>query len=91
MRFVLCVDAPRRGAAATPAAQRRTTPFDDCVLFTLGGTNYTEYQNVVAQAQRAGRRVVCGATELVAPAAFLRQIAALGGGAQPAAQPVARK
>jgi hypothetical protein len=38
----------------------------------------TEYHNVVGHAQRQGRRVVYGASDLIEPELFLQQLATLG-------------
>ena len=63
---------PKQGAAAAP--QRKSQPFEDAVLFVVGGGNYTEYQNVVAQGRAQGRRVIYGSTELMSPSQFLTQL-----------------
>jgi hypothetical protein len=65
---------PKQGSSAP---QRKTAPFDESVLFVIGGGNYTEYHNVVAQATTQGRRVIYGCSELVTPDAFLAQLRAL--------------
>ncbi len=64
---------PKQGAAAA-APQRKSQPFEDAVLFVVGGGNYTEYQNVVSQGRAQGRRVIYGSSELVSPNQFLAQL-----------------
>ena len=57
---------------------RRSSPFDDCLLFVIGGGCYTEYQNVTAHARSLGRRVIYGTSELLSPVQFLDQLSILG-------------
>ncbi len=82
------------GKAGPVPVPRSRAPFTDAIVFVVGGGNYIEYQNLrdycarsatgsssaLAAASHA-RRVVYGATELVAPSQFLAQLARLGGGA----------
>ncbi len=70
IRSYLYLD-PKQGAGAV---QRKSQPFDESILFVVGGGNYTEYQNVVAQGRAQGRRVIYGSTEMLAPNQFLAQL-----------------
>lgn len=72
---------PKVGASASqtsgPAVQRKTTPFDDALVFVAGGGNYTEYLNVTQHARAQGRRVIYGTSELISPSNILTQMAKL--------------
>ena len=83
----LYLDPKQHGSAAP---QRRTAPFDDAVLFVVGGGNYTEYQNVTSHATALGRRIIYGTSELIAPSQFLAQLHKLGS-KQRAADPAKHK
>jgi hypothetical protein len=75
MRSYLYLDPKQQGASGGGGAvQRKSHPFEDAVLFVVGGGNYTEYQNVVTQGRAQGRRVIYGSTELVSPNQFLAQL-----------------
>jgi hypothetical protein len=68
---------PKVGAQHQAAPPRRTTPFEDALVFVVGGGNYTEYQNICGHARSQGRRVIYGSTEIITPSDFLKQLAKL--------------
>ncbi|KAF2358375.1 Sec1-like protein [Trinorchestia longiramus] len=69
---------------ASSAAARARTPFQDCIVFVVGGGCYTEYANLRAYAGRKAsaapvpRRVIYGCSELLSPEGFLSQLSKLG-------------
>ncbi|KAF2358376.1 Sec1-like protein [Trinorchestia longiramus] len=69
---------------ASSAAARARTPFQDCIVFVVGGGCYTEYTNLRAYAGRKAsaapvpRRVIYGCSELLSPEGFLSQLSKLG-------------
>lgn len=71
---------------AANAAARARTPFQDCVVFVVGGGCYAEYSNLRVYAGRkapvsapVSRRIVYGCSELLSPNNFLSQLSELGG------------
>ncbi|KAI9007751.1 Sec1-like protein [Hyaloraphidium curvatum] len=63
-----------RGKKAT----RIRAPFQEAIVFVVGGGNYLEYQNLLEMAQRTKRRVIYGSSEMLNPKAFLNQLGLLG-------------
>lgn len=59
---------------------RATTPFTEAVVFTVGGGNYTEYQNLRDYCKRnhSSKQIIYGSTDLVNPEKFLQELAELG-------------
>lgn len=62
---------------------RNRSPFQDAIVFIVGGGNYIEYQNLVDYAKQktaAGsiKRITYGSSTLVSARQFLKQIALLG-------------
>ncbi|GAB6021737.1 Sec1 domain containing protein 1 [Chamberlinius hualienensis] len=61
---------------------RSRYPFQEAVVFVVGGGNYIEYQNLVDYAKsKTGatqRRVIYGSTELLNASQFLEQLSKLG-------------
>ena len=55
-------------------------PFEEAVVFMVGGGNYAEYQNLADHSRRSGRRVTYGCSELISPEGFLAHMASLGRG-----------
>eukprot|EP00184_Porphyridium_aerugineum_P000603 CAMPEP_0184707732 /NCGR_PEP_ID=MMETSP0313-20130426/37420_1 /TAXON_ID=2792 /ORGANISM="Porphyridium aerugineum, Strain SAG 1380-2" /LENGTH=680 /DNA_ID=CAMNT_0027169313 /DNA_START=182 /DNA_END=2224 /DNA_ORIENTATION=- len=52
-------------------------PFRNAILFTVGGGNYVEYQNMKDH-MKAGRSFIYGTTEVCNSEKFVKQLAALG-------------
>uniref|UniRef100_A0A2P2HY43 Sec1 family domain-containing protein 1-like n=1 Tax=Hirondellea gigas TaxID=1518452 RepID=A0A2P2HY43_9CRUS len=69
---------------ANNAAARARTPFQDCVVFVVGGGCYTEYNNLHVYAGRrasaapVNRRLIYGCSQLLSPDTFLAQLSKLG-------------
>ena len=52
--------------------------FSEGIVFVVGGAGYVEYGNLEEWAQRTGKRVTYGGTEIVDPRGFLRILESLG-------------
>lgn len=59
-------------------APRLRSPFRRAVAFVVGGGNYTEMQSVHEWAQKHGRQVTYGSTDLVSPEGFVQELEVLG-------------
>jgi len=57
---------------------RKTTPFREAIIFTVGGGSLVEYENLQRYGRTNGKHIIYGATELLNPAEFLKQAEALG-------------
>ncbi|XP_071515570.1 sec1 family domain-containing protein 1 isoform X4 [Panulirus ornatus] len=70
---------PGDGMAATP---RTRTPFQDAVVFVVGGGNYMEYSNLVSYAKKkagtSNKRIIYGCTDVINSEQFLNQLTRLG-------------
>eukprot|EP00051_Salpingoeca_urceolata_P031156 m.10522 g.10522 ORF g.10522 m.10522 type:complete len:632 (-) comp3809_c0_seq1:25-1920(-) len=67
-----------RGSGTTSVPKSRG-PFDEAVVFMVGGGNYTEYQNLVDYCGRTpSKKVVYGVSELMDASGFLEQLTRLG-------------
>ncbi|ELP93980.1 hypothetical protein EIN_181470 [Entamoeba invadens IP1] len=53
---------------------RRTIQFKDSIVFVVGGGNYTEFSNIQQYAERNGKHVLYGATEMFGGKELLEQI-----------------
>jgi len=61
------------------AARRQPGPFNDAIVFTVGGGGIMEYGYLQEWAQRQqGRRVVYGSDDLLSPAEFIAELEKLG-------------
>ncbi|KAH8377973.1 hypothetical protein KR093_008220, partial [Drosophila rubida] len=63
---------------------KNRAPFQDAVVFMVGGGNYIEYQNLVdfikqKQTSNVNRRIIYGASTLTNARQFLTELSALGG------------
>ncbi|KAF2071397.1 hypothetical protein CYY_007291 [Polysphondylium violaceum] len=56
---------------------RRTTPFKEAIVFTVGGGNYVEYQNLQDYSKKSNKKIIYGTTELLTSKDFLAQIKTL--------------
>lgn len=66
---------PKLLGRAEPRAQ---APFQEAVVFVLGGGNYIEYQNLLDYTKGKSKKAVYGCTQLVNAAQFLEQLSQLG-------------
>lgn len=63
---------------------KNRAPFQDAVVFMVGGGNYIEYQNLVdfikqKQTSNVNRRIIYGGSTLTNAKQFLKELSALGG------------
>ena len=54
--------------------------FNEAIVFVVGGGSYAEYHNLMKYAEKTGKRIIYGATDLPHPGEFLEQIKALASG-----------
>ncbi|TWW72398.1 Sec1 family domain-containing protein 1 SLY1 -like protein [Takifugu flavidus] len=58
---------------------RNKNPFQEAIVFVVGGGNYIEYQNLVDYTKvKQGKKVIYGCSELFSAAQFIRQLSQLG-------------
>lgn len=69
------------------AIPRKTTPYRNAIVFTIGGGNYVEYQNLQNMAKKSGKNIIYGSTEILTADQFLQQLDELGRAMKPAAAP----
>lgn len=69
------------------AIPRKTTPYRNAIVFTIGGGNYVEYQNLQNMARKNGKNIIYGSTEILTADHFLQQLDELGRAMKPAAAP----
>ncbi|EGC38806.1 hypothetical protein DICPUDRAFT_148496 [Dictyostelium purpureum] len=53
---------------------KRTTPFKEAIVFTVGGGNYVEYQNLQDYSKKHNKKIIYGSNELITSKEFLHQI-----------------
>jgi len=68
----------RGGSGSGGAGMGRRTGYGEGIVFVVGGAGYVEYGNVEEWAEKTGRRVTYGGTELIEPGRFVRLLEALG-------------
>ncbi|XP_072315796.1 sec1 family domain-containing protein 1 [Eucyclogobius newberryi] len=70
---------PKMLRGSESSIPRNKNPFQEAIVFVVGGGNYIEYQNLVDYAKsKQGRKVVYGCSELFNAAQFIKQLALLG-------------
>ncbi|KAJ0009202.1 hypothetical protein NQD34_016617 [Periophthalmus magnuspinnatus] len=70
---------PKMLRGSESSIPRNKNPFQEAIVFVVGGGNYIEYQNLVDYAKsKQGRRLVYGCSELFNAAQFIKQLAQLG-------------
>uniref|UniRef100_A0AAZ3NUV7 Sec1 family domain-containing protein 1 n=1 Tax=Oncorhynchus tshawytscha TaxID=74940 RepID=A0AAZ3NUV7_ONCTS len=66
----------RGSESSTP---RNKNPFQEAIVFVVGGGNYIEYQNLVDYTKaKPGKRVLYGCSELFNAGQFIKQLSSLG-------------
>ena len=65
------------GARAGASVARQQKPFSDAFVFSIGGGNYVEYEQILRLA-KGGRQLVYGSTDIVSPRELLAQLTELG-------------
>ncbi|XP_008396904.1 sec1 family domain-containing protein 1-like [Poecilia reticulata] len=70
---------PKMLRGSESSIPRNKNPFQEAIVFVVGGGNYIEYQNLVDYAKsKPGRKVVYGCSELFNAAQFMKQLSQLG-------------
>ncbi|KAF9580415.1 Vesicle trafficking between the ER and Golgi [Lunasporangiospora selenospora] len=71
---------PKVSRASNARMPRTRTPFQEAIVFVVGGGNYVEYQNLseYAQRQTIKKKITYGSTEVLSPKDFLQQLSSLG-------------
>ncbi|KAL3150976.1 hypothetical protein ABBQ32_000716 [Trebouxia sp. C0010 RCD-2024] len=61
-------------------ASKAAGPFKEAVVFMIGGGNYLEYESLSLYASRSQppKNILYGATDIISPEAFAKQLADLG-------------
>ena len=57
-----------------PSGSRFKGQFQKCILFVVGGGSYNEYHNLTQYSVQRKREIIYGATEILSPNEFLRQM-----------------
>ncbi|XP_017295893.1 sec1 family domain-containing protein 1 isoform X1 [Kryptolebias marmoratus] len=70
---------PKMLRGSESSIPRNKNPFQEAIVFVVGGGNYIEYQNLVDYAKsKPGRKVIYGCSELFNAPQFMKQLAQLG-------------
>ncbi|KAI0308373.1 Sec1-like protein [Multifurca ochricompacta] len=76
--YILLDPRAARNAPTAARAPVRRTQFTDGVVFVVGGAGYVEYGNLEEWAEKTGRRVTYGGTEIWDPEGFVNVLGDLG-------------
>ncbi|GJE85860.1 Sec1-like protein [Phanerochaete sordida] len=68
------------GAGGAASGRSKRMAFSEGVVFVVGGAGYVEYGNLEEWAQRTGKRVTYGGTEILDPGGFVKVLESLGKG-----------
>lgn len=66
------------GAGSSGVGRARRMAFNDAIIFIVGGAGYVEYGNLEEWANKSGKRVTYGGTDIVDPNSFVTQLQVLG-------------
>ena len=70
---------PKLSRTIDPGAGRSKLPYNDAIVFVVGGGNYMEYHNLMDYVKnKTGKRVSYGCSELLNASQFLNQLSMLG-------------
>ncbi|KAI4902197.1 hypothetical protein NFI96_029564 [Prochilodus magdalenae] len=70
---------PKMLRGSESSIPRNKNPFQEAIVFVVGGGNYIEYQNLVDYAKaKQGKRVMYGCSELFNATQFMKQLSQLG-------------
>lgn len=72
------VGAGGAGGQAGGGGRSRRMAFSEGIVFVVGGAGYVEYGNLEEWAQRTGKRVTYGGTEILDPGGFVEVLQRLG-------------
>ncbi|KJA28629.1 hypothetical protein HYPSUDRAFT_34084 [Hypholoma sublateritium FD-334 SS-4] len=66
------------GPGSSGVTKAKRMAFAEGMVFIVGGASYVEYGNLEEWAQKTGKRVTYGGTEIVDPGGFLKTLEAVG-------------
>lgn len=66
------------GGGTSGAGRTKRMAFSESMVFIVGGASYVEYGNLEEWAEKTGKRVTYGGTEIIDPGAFLHILQDLG-------------
>uniref|UniRef100_A0A8C6TR69 Sec1 family domain-containing protein 1 n=1 Tax=Neogobius melanostomus TaxID=47308 RepID=A0A8C6TR69_9GOBI len=70
---------PKMLRGSESSIPRNKNPFQEAIVFVVGGGNYVEYQNLVDYSKsKQGKKVVYGCSELFNASQFIKQLSQLG-------------
>ncbi|XP_050989819.1 sec1 family domain-containing protein 1 [Labeo rohita] len=70
---------PKMLRGSESSIPRNKNPFQEAIVFVVGGGNYIEYQNLVDYTKaRQGKRILYGCSELFNAGQFMKQLSQLG-------------
>ncbi|XP_077421344.1 sec1 family domain-containing protein 1 [Vanacampus margaritifer] len=70
---------PKMLRGSESSIPRNKNPFQEAVVFVVGGGNYIEYQNLVDYTKsKAGKKMIYGCSELFNATQFIKQLSQLG-------------
>ncbi|XP_048394225.1 sec1 family domain-containing protein 1 [Stegostoma tigrinum] len=70
---------PKMLRGSESSVPRNKNPFQEAIVFVVGGGNYIEYQNIVDYTKsKPGKHVLYGCSELFNASQFLKQLSQLG-------------
>ncbi|XP_064881852.1 sec1 family domain-containing protein 1-like isoform X2 [Oncorhynchus nerka] len=70
---------PKMLRGSESSIPRNKNPFQEAIVFMVGGGNYVEYQNLVDYTKaKPGKRVLYGCSELFNAGQFIKQLSSLG-------------
>ncbi|XP_037098252.1 sec1 family domain-containing protein 1 isoform X2 [Syngnathus acus] len=70
---------PKMLRGSESSIPRNKNPFQEAIVFVVGGGNYIEYQNLVDYARsKTGKKILYGCSELFNASQFLKQLSQLG-------------
>eukprot|EP00039_Didymoeca_costata_P032128 m.36905 g.36905 ORF g.36905 m.36905 type:complete len:627 (-) comp9201_c1_seq1:78-1958(-) len=76
----LYLDPKQLNTSQSSTVPKGRPPFDEAMVFMVGGGNFTEYQNLQEAMGKKEKKIVYGCTELLTPEQFLSQMGRLGRG-----------
>ncbi|XP_057715607.1 sec1 family domain-containing protein 1 [Corythoichthys intestinalis] len=70
---------PKMLRGSESSIPRNKNPFQEAIVFVVGGGNYIEYQNLVDYTKsKVGKKVIYGCSELFNASQFIKQLSQLG-------------
>jgi hypothetical protein len=70
--------APRQPATANAQTKPKRMSYGEAIVFVTGGAGYVEYGNIMAWANKVGKKVTYGGTEIIDPKRFVHILQSLG-------------